>query len=59
MAMRVAFVFNGNLVSIVRESNDLPFLNEMLHGNLTLGKQKAAPLFSAEIGSGTPIQPKP
>jgi hypothetical protein len=54
-----AFVSNGNLVSIFFRSNDLPFLNEMLHGNLTLGKQKAAPLFPAEIGSGTPIQPKP
>jgi len=55
----VAFVSNGNLVSIVMGSNDLPFMNEMLHGNLTIGKQKAAPLFPAEIGSGTPIQPKP
>jgi hypothetical protein len=55
----VAFVSNGNLVSMLFESNDVPFLNEMLHGKVTIGKQSAAPLFPAEIGAGTPLQPKP
>ena len=52
------FVWEKNLISIVLISNDLPFLNEMLHGDLALGKQAAAPLFSAGIGQGKPIQLK-
>jgi hypothetical protein len=55
----IAFVSNGNLVSILIESNDLPFLNEMLHGEIALGRETAAPLFPAEIGNGAPLQPKP
>ncbi len=52
------FLWGGNLVSIVMESNDLHFFNEMLHSKLTLGKQPASALFPAEIGRGKPIQPK-
>jgi hypothetical protein len=54
-----AFVWNNNLVSIVIESNDLPFFNEMLHGRLGLGKEAAGLLFSADIGHGKQIQPQP
>ena len=54
-----AFVLNGNLITIYLESNDLPFMNEMLHGNITLGKQFALQLFQADLGHGTPIQAKP
>lgn len=54
-----AMVWNGNLVSIVVESNDLKFFNEMLHGKISFGKGTAVPLFWAEIGNGKPIQPKP
>jgi hypothetical protein len=54
-----AFVWQGNLVSIVIESNDLPFFNTMLHGKITLGTNKPAPLFAAEIGKGKPIEIKP
>lgn len=54
-----AFVWEGNLVSIVIESNDLPFFNTLLHGRLTLGTNKPAPLFAAEIGKGKPIEVKP
>jgi hypothetical protein len=53
-----AFVWAGNMISIVIESNDQPFFNEMLHSKVGLGTQTAAPLFPAEIGHGTPIQPK-
>jgi hypothetical protein len=53
-----AFVWGGNLVSVVVESNDLHFFNEMLHSKLTLGKQPASALFPADIGQGKPIQPK-
>ncbi len=52
----VAFISNGNIVSIYFESNDPPFLNEMLHGKLTLGKQMPSPLFPAEIGLGAPAK---
>jgi hypothetical protein len=55
----MAFVWRGNLVSVFVESNDLPFLNEVLHGQITLGKEPAAPLFPAGIGGGKPLQPKP
>jgi hypothetical protein len=55
----LAFVWKKNLVSIVLESNDLPFMNEMLHGVISLGTQAPAPLFPADLGSGTPIHPKP
>jgi hypothetical protein len=54
-----AFVWHGNLVSIVIESNDLAFFNAMLHGKVTLGANKTAPLFAAEIGKGKPIEIKP
>jgi hypothetical protein len=54
-----AFVWKGNLVSIVIESNDLAFFNRMLHGKITLGTNKPAPLFAAEIGKGKPIEIKP
>ncbi len=53
-----AFVWAGNLVSIVIESNDLPFFNEMLHSRIALGKDKGTPLFPADIGKGKPIRPK-
>jgi hypothetical protein len=55
----VAFVLKSNLVTIYLESNDLPFLNEMLHSKIALGQQDPAPLFSSELGNGTPLQPKP
>ncbi|HEY1895133.1 MAG TPA: hypothetical protein VGG62_02625 [Terracidiphilus sp.] len=54
-----AFVWNGNLVSIVIESNDISLFNEMLHSKIGLGKAAPAPLFPADIGKGKPIQPKP
>jgi hypothetical protein len=54
-----AFVWAGNMISIVAESNDQPFFNELLHSKVGLGTQTAAPLFPAEIGFGKPIQPKP
>jgi hypothetical protein len=54
----MAFVQNGNLVSIYAESNNLPFLNEILHGTVKFGDEPAAPLFSADLGTGTPTQPK-
>ena len=53
-----AFVWTGNLISIVIESNDLTLFNEMLHGKVALGKETAAPLFPAEIGQGKQIKPK-
>jgi hypothetical protein len=53
-----AFAWNGNLVSIVIESNDISFFNEMLHSKIGLGKATPAPLFPADIGKGKPIQPK-
>lgn len=55
----IAFVRGDNLITIQFESNDLPFLNEMLHSSIAFGNQPAAPLFPAEIGNGQPIQPKP
>ena len=54
----VAFVFNANVVSIVFESNDLPFLNEMLQGEITIGNQPAAPLFPSYIGAEIAPEPK-
>jgi hypothetical protein len=54
-----AFVSNGNVVSIVFESNDRPFLNEMLHGEIAIGKQPPASLFPASIGAALPTRPKP
>ncbi len=53
-----AVVWNGNLVSIVIESNDISFFNEILHSKIGLGKAPPAPLFPADIGKGKPIQPK-
>jgi hypothetical protein len=54
-----AFVWSGNLVSIVIESNDLKFFNEMLHSTIALGKgAPGTALFPAEIGSGKPIELK-
>jgi len=53
-----AFVWNGNLVSIVIESNNLAFFNELLHGSLSLGKSAPAPLFPVAIGGGKPIKPR-
>ncbi len=55
----IAFAWENNLITIQIESNDLPFLNEILHSSIAFGDEPAAPLFSAEIGSGKPIQPKP
>jgi hypothetical protein len=55
----LAFVQNGNLVSIYAESNNLPFLNGILHSTVKFGDQSAAPLFPADLGNGSPIQPKP
>jgi hypothetical protein len=54
-----AVVWNGNLVSIVIESNDISFFNEMLHSKIGLGKGAPAPLFPADIGKGKPIEAKP
>jgi len=54
-----AIVWNGNLVSIVIESNDISFFNEMLHSRIGLGKATPAPLFPADIGKGKPIEAKP
>ena len=54
-----AFVWNGNLISIVVESNDISFFNEMLHSKLAVGKDPGARLFPAEIGKGKQIEPKP
>jgi hypothetical protein len=55
----LAFVQNNNLVSIYAESNDLPFLNEILHSTVKFGEQPTAHLFPADLGNGTPVQPKP
>jgi len=55
-----AVVWNENLISIVIESNDLAFFNEMLHSKIALGKATAVPLFPAEIGGqGKPLEIKP
>jgi hypothetical protein len=54
-----AIVWNGNLVSIVIESNDITFFNEMLHSKIGLGNGTPAPLFPADIGKGKQIEPKP
>lgn len=55
----IAFVWKNNLVTIQIESNDLSFLNEMLHSNIAFGSEPPATLFPAEIGNGKPIQLKP
>lgn len=55
----IAFAWEDNLITIQIESNDLPFFNEMLHSSIAFGNEPAAPLFSADIGNGKPIQPKP
>lgn len=52
-----AFVWGGNLISVVVESNDLGYFNELLHAKLSLGKAAGAALFPAAIGGGKPIQP--
>jgi hypothetical protein len=54
-----AVVWNGNLISIVIESNDISFFNEMLHSKIGLGKAPPARLFPADIGKGKPIEAKP
>lgn len=54
-----AIVWNGNLVSIVIESNDISFFNEMLHSKIGLGKATPERLFPADIGKGKPIEAKP
>ena len=55
-----AIVWNENLISIVIESNDLAFFNDMLHSKLALGTATAVPLFPAEIGGeGKPLEIKP
>jgi hypothetical protein len=54
-----AILWNGHLVSIVIESNDISFFNEMLHSKIGLGKATPARLFPADIGKGKPIEAKP
>lgn len=54
-----AFISNGSVVSIYFESNDLAFLNEMISGEITIGKEHGARFFPADIGNGTPITYKP
>jgi hypothetical protein len=54
-----AVVWNGNLVSIVIESNNISFFNEMLHSKIGLGKAPPSRLFPADIGKGKPIEAKP
>lgn len=55
----IAFAWENNLITIQIESNDLPFLNEVLHSSIAFGSQPAASLFPAEVGEGKPLQPKP
>lgn len=55
----IAFAWENNLITIQIESNDLPFLNEVLHSSIAFGSQPPAPLFPAELGEGKPLQPKP
>jgi len=54
-----AFISKGSVVSMYFESNDLTFLNEMISGEITIGKEHGARFFPADIGNGTPVTYKP
>jgi hypothetical protein len=54
-----AFISNGNIVTILFDSDNLAFLNDMIHSKLTVGKETPSTLFPADIGGGKPIELKP